>query len=102
MIVITTTQTRPTLDVPFYIDTAPLVKSSFHALCSTTSHFASPPTFSLSNDGLVHTSVAQYNDQASCDAFLTEMQSTLPGFFDDRNAYSVANGIVITRTQEVV
>ena len=101
MITITTTQIRPSLDVEFYILTEPLVHSTFQAIVNSTVNIAEPPVFSMSEDGLVHVSVAKYADEAQLNGFLTEMETLLPGFFEARQVYSDANGIDVQRAMTI-
>lgn len=98
MITVTTVQTRPSIDVEFYIDTVPLVKSSLMAAVNTSETFAEAPTFEISEDGLSHTSTAKYNSLDDLNAFLAELEAVLPGFIAARDAYSSANGISILRS----
>jgi hypothetical protein len=98
MITVTTTQARPSVDIPFYMETQPLVADSFRTLLNTTVNFAMQPTFSLSVDWLVHTSIATYDSHEQYEAFIQELNFTLPGFFAARNAYCEEHGIWIDRT----
>lgn len=60
-------------------------------------NYAAPPTFSISEDGLTHTSIATYDSHEQLEAFLAEMAEVLPTFFEDRDAYCVGNNIVVNR-----
>lgn len=101
MITVTTTQTRPSADVPFFIDANPESRDILLALVNTTQHLAAPPSFSLSEDGLTHTTVAVFIDQNQYDAFMTELEAVLPGFISARDEYSLQNGIQVNKTTNV-
>jgi len=101
MITVTTTQQRQSSDTPFYIFTVPLVRSTFISLVSNTPNFAEPPVFTLSEDGLVHTSVAKYVDEDQLTTLLDELFQVLPNFFADRAIYDVRNDINTVRTVSI-
>lgn len=102
MIVVTTVQIRADLDTPFYVETQPLVQSTFAAIVNSTANMAEPPMFVLSVDGLTHTSIAKYETQEQLNAFLAEVQQLLPEFFTLRQDYNAAHGITSARTITVV
>lgn len=98
MITVTTTQTRLSTDTPFYISTAPSVMNTFAALIANNQAlFVEPPVFTTQSDGLVHTTVAKYHDQAALDAFLALLDQALPTFMSDRASYSVLHNITVER-----
>lgn len=102
MIIVTTTQVRPSTEVEFYTGTQPLVSSALVALVSDSPHFSEPATFVMSEDGLIHQAVAKYPSEAALQAFLDELEQVVPGFFAARDAYSAEVGIIVNRTQEEV
>lgn len=97
-ITVTTTYTRPTTSVQFFLEHDGVMFSSFSALLASSQN--SPVyTVTLSPDGLVSSSIAVYNDQNQLDNFLQDLNQALPTFFDDRDLYCAAHGITIDRQQ---
>lgn len=99
MIIVTTTQVRPSVEIPFYLDTTPALKTAVSAFIDAETRIQSMSTV-VSEDLLTNTSVAVYDTQEDLDAVLAAYNEAFPGFFDARQGYCDSMGITLTRTVE--
>jgi hypothetical protein len=97
MITVTTTQVRPSVSVPFFLDAEPVISIAMEDIIRRTNTQAAPPTFTISEDMLTHEAVATYDTQQDLDTFLAEVAVSLPHFFTSRENYCLANNIGLTR-----
>lgn len=97
MITVVTTQTRPSISVPFFMDTVPVIAIAVEDVVRRTSTMAAPATFTMTEDLLTHTSTAVYANQQDLDTFLAEMDVAVPHFFTSRENYCTASGITLER-----
>ena len=99
MIVVTTTQVRPSVEIPFYLDTTPSLKTAVSEFIDAAARIQSMSTV-VSEDQLTNTSVAIYETQEDLDAVLADYNTAFPGFFDARQQYCDSMGITLTRVVE--
>jgi hypothetical protein len=92
-----TTQVRQDQNVPFYLDVNPQIADAIQGVITASTNITSS-RFTLSEDNLIHTAVALFEDVAKMNAFRAELNAVLPTFFNDRQAYSQALNISIART----
>lgn len=100
MIVVTTVQTRPSVVVPFYMETEPELEQTIIGLITNSVNMAEAPQFFRSADGLVHTAIAKYADADQLGRFMAEFTSAVPSFFTMRDVYNARNGISTQRLVE--
>lgn len=97
MIIVVTTQIRPTTEAPFYLEAFPELASLMKQLTLNYVGFSEPPKVQLFDGGLRHVVTAKYPTQEALDTFLAGMAVFAPNFFVDRKTYSDNVGITIMR-----
>lgn len=92
---------RPSEDIPYYIDTNPVLKSEFLEFISAYGDvlIASMDTVNL---GTHQISTAIYPDEEAFTTFMILFNSAFPTFFEDRDLYCATNNITVTRTVDTI
>jgi hypothetical protein len=98
MITVTTTYVRPNAEVNFYLDEYPDVLDKLFTLIAKSQNSPFENDFMV-ND-LTNVSVATYANVEQLNNFLLELNTELPTFFTDRDAYCAQVGITINREQK--
>lgn len=98
---VTTEFNRPSEDIPYYIDTNPVLKSQFLEFISANweTLISNIETVNL---GTQQISISIYPDENTFNIFMALFNSTFPTFFTDRDAYCAENNISVTRSVDTI
>lgn len=92
---------RPSEDIPYYIDTNPVLKSEFLEFISAYGDTLITVMETV-NLGTQQVSIATYPDEEAFTTFMILFNSAFPTFFEDRDLYCATNNITITRTVDTI
>ena len=101
MYIVTTEFIRPSEDIPYYIDTNPVLKSEFLEFISAVGEVLITSMDTV-NSGTQQITTVIYPDEDTFNYFMVFFNSTFPTFFEDRDLYCSTNNITITRTAETI
>lgn len=99
MYIVTTTFTRPSTDVLFYMDAHPEIRNQFNSFV-TAQTGKNLITMSATKDDLQQVVVAVYESEEALNQLLVEQEEAFPGLFNDRDKYCLDNNITVTREVE--
>lgn len=93
---------RPSVDIPYFIDSDPIFKDEFGAFIDHCFMYVWPDTTmsNIDESELRRITTVTYADQDTLIQFLSWLEWAFPTFFADRDAYCAANNITITRTEQ--
>ena len=92
---------RPSEDIPYYIDTNPVLKSEFLEFISSVGE-ALITSMDTVNSGTQQITTVIYPDEDTFTTFMILFNSAFPTFFEDRDLYCATNNITITRTVDTI
>lgn len=96
MYVVETRFTRPSSEVPYYLDTDLELKERFSKFaCKITDYALYFESFNSSD--CTQVTVTVFLDEAAYNRFIDHFNVTFPGFFEERDNYCSTNGIKVDK-----
>jgi hypothetical protein len=92
--------TRPSKEIPYYIDTDASLKEEFIIFLIDHWDLFVDVTTIDSVDGLTQTNVVDYQSEEIFNLVMEKFNIAFPLFFENRDAYCNINNIIVERTVE--
>jgi hypothetical protein len=99
MYTVITTFDRPSTDVPYYLDTDPLLKENFNGFLTLYKDLYI--NLRVENTDLKQLTFITYENEDMCNRFVDIINDSFPTLFTDRDAYCEANQIIVNRYTQI-
>jgi hypothetical protein len=89
--------------VLYYLDSVPYIQEEFRIFVINATNFIYPGTEFLTKNitNTKQITTIKFNNESTFNEFIAWFNSEFPTFFNDRDAYCLANNISIVRTVEI-